>query len=71
MPFDGIFNATKNQMWQRLFQRLLYLLSDLGRNGVIRVRLYVTKPSVCRAEKVLVLDVKEILGVPDHLDVGL
>ena len=58
-------------MWQRFFRRLFYLLRDLSRNGVICICLHISEPSVGRAEKVLVLNVKEILGVPDHLNVGL
>ena len=38
---------------------------------MIGVRLEVVEPGVGRAEEVLVLDVDEVLGVPDHLNVSL
>ena len=49
----------------------LHLLCDFSRNRVIGVRLEVVEPGVGGPEEVLVLDVDEVLGVADHLDVSL
>ena len=45
---------------------LHHFLGDLGRDGVVAVSVVVLVPAVGRAQKVLVLNVNEVLSAPEN-----